>query len=116
MSYEMDWAPWKFDIIINDVNIERVLLDLYEKCQRTRPKIKTSLEYGIIDLNDGIISRALNQSVMSYFEATMQEYKPKKVLSVEVVKMLKSFNVIEILSIYVVFLKNFFCYFKINQP
>ena len=46
VSYEMDWAPWKFDIIINDVNIERVLLDLYERCQRTRPKIKTSLEDG----------------------------------------------------------------------
>ncbi|RIB10071.1 hypothetical protein C2G38_2043802 [Gigaspora rosea] len=93
MNYEMDWSPWRFDIIINDVNIKHVLLDLYEKCQKTRPKIKTSFEYGIINLNDGIISRALSQLVMSYFEMKMQEYKPKKVLSVEVVKMLKLFNV-----------------------
>ena len=84
-------------MIINDVNIECVLLNLYEKCQRTRPKIKTSLEYGIINLNNSIISRVLSQLVMLYFEAKMQKYKPKKVLSMEVVKMLKLFNVVSII-------------------
>ena len=93
-SYEMDWAPWKFDIIINNVNIECVLMSLYEKCQRTKPKIKTSLEYGIIDLNDGIVLEALGQSVISHFEVKMQEYKPKKALSVEVMRILKTFNVV----------------------
>ncbi|POG82059.1 hypothetical protein GLOIN_2v1470326 [Rhizophagus irregularis DAOM 181602=DAOM 197198] len=39
---------------------------------------------------------ALNQPVMSYFEVKMQEYKSKKDLSVEVVKTLKSFNVMKI--------------------
>lgn len=39
---------------------------------------------------------ALNQPVMSYFEVKMQEYKSKKDLSVEVVKTLKSFNVVSI--------------------
>ncbi|CAG8492043.1 9442_t:CDS:2 [Funneliformis caledonium] len=57
------------------------------------PKIKTSLEYGIIDLNDGIILEALGQSVILHFEVKMQEYKPKKSLSVEVMKTLKIFNV-----------------------
>ncbi|RIA89407.1 hypothetical protein C1645_806242 [Glomus cerebriforme] len=92
-SYEMDWAPWKFDITISNVNIECVLMSLHEKCQKTKPKTKTSLEYGIIDLNDGIILEALGQSVISHFEAKMQEYKPKKALSVEVMRILKTFNV-----------------------
>ncbi|CAG8741026.1 15624_t:CDS:10, partial [Dentiscutata erythropus] len=91
-SFEMDWAPWKFDITINNVNIECVLMSLHEKCQKTKPKT-TSLEYGIIDLNDGIILEALGQSVISHFEAKMQEYKPKKALSAEVIRILKTFNV-----------------------
>jgi len=93
-SYEMDWAPWNFDITISNVNIECVLLSLHERCQKTKPKTKTSLEYGIIDLNDGIILGALGQSVISHFEAKMQEYKPKKALSVEVMRILKTFNVV----------------------
>lgn len=93
-SYEMDWAPWKFDITISNVNIECVLMNLHEKCQKTKPKTKTPLEYGIIDLNDGIILEALGKSVISHFEAKMQEYKPKKALSVEVKRILKTFNVV----------------------
>ncbi|PKK59785.1 hypothetical protein RhiirC2_279021 [Rhizophagus irregularis] len=89
----MDWAPWKFDITISNVNIECVLMNLHEKCQKTKPKTKTPLEYGIIDLNDGIILEALGKSVISHFEAKMQEYKPKKALSVEVKRILKTFNV-----------------------
>ncbi|CAB4479448.1 unnamed protein product [Rhizophagus irregularis] len=92
-SYEMDWAPWKFDITISNINIEFVLMNLHEKCQKTKPKTKTPLEYGIIDLNDGIILEALGKSVISHFEAKMQEYKPKKALSVEVKRILKTFNV-----------------------
>ncbi|CAG8591883.1 5839_t:CDS:10 [Paraglomus occultum] len=92
-SYEMDWAPWKFDITINNVKIERVLRNLHEKCQKTKPKTKTSLEYGIIDLNNSIILEALGQSVISHFETKMQGYKPKKALSVEVRRILKTFNV-----------------------
>ncbi|KAF0542809.1 hypothetical protein F8M41_004435 [Gigaspora margarita] len=91
-SYEMDWAPWNFDITINDVNIECVLKSLHERCQKTNPKTKTSLEYGIIDLNDGIILEALGQSVILHFEKNMQEYKHKKALSVEM-RILKTFNV-----------------------
>ncbi|CAI2200945.1 16953_t:CDS:2, partial [Funneliformis geosporum] len=31
-GFEMDWAPWKFDItIISNVNIECVLMSLHEK-------------------------------------------------------------------------------------
>ncbi|CAG8544827.1 25860_t:CDS:2, partial [Gigaspora rosea] len=92
-SYEMGWAPWNFNITISDVNIESVLTSLHERYQKTKPKTKTSLEYGIIDLNDGIILEALGQSVISHFEAKMQEYKPKKALSVEVMRTLKTFNV-----------------------
>ena len=78
-SFEMDWAPWKFDITISNVNIECVLMSLHEKCQKTKPKTITSLKYGIIDLNDGIILEPLGQSMISHFEAKMQEYKSKKV-------------------------------------
>ncbi|CAG8737832.1 1472_t:CDS:2, partial [Dentiscutata heterogama] len=60
-SFEMDWAPWKFNITINNVNIDRM--------------------------------QALGQSVISHFEAKMQEYKPKKALSAEVIRILKTFNV-----------------------
>ncbi|CAG8647651.1 13497_t:CDS:2, partial [Funneliformis mosseae] len=50
---------------------------------RTKPKAKILFEYGIINLNDGIILEALNQLVISHFEIKMQEYKPKKALFVE---------------------------------
>ncbi|CAG8668298.1 10341_t:CDS:10, partial [Funneliformis caledonium] len=40
--------------------------------------------------------RALEQSVILHFEAKMQEYKPKKALSVEVMRILKIFNVISL--------------------
>ncbi|CAG8615191.1 1566_t:CDS:2 [Funneliformis mosseae] len=61
-SYEMDWALWNFDITINNINIECVLMSLHEK-------------------------------LISHFEVKMQEYKPKKALSVEVMRILKTFNV-----------------------
>ncbi|CAG8627094.1 10078_t:CDS:10 [Funneliformis mosseae] len=38
-------------------------------------------------------TKALGQSVISHFEAKMQEYKPKKALSTEVMRILKTFNV-----------------------
>ncbi|CAG8786601.1 1311_t:CDS:2, partial [Cetraspora pellucida] len=70
-----------------------VFMSLHEKYQKTKPKTTTSLEYGIIDLNDRIILKALRQSVISHFEAKMQEYKPKKALFTEVIRILKTFNV-----------------------
>ncbi|CAG8716700.1 13133_t:CDS:10, partial [Funneliformis caledonium] len=93
--YEMDldWAPWKFDAIINDIDIEQILLDLYKKCQKKRPKTKTSLDCGIIDLNDGVILEALGESTKMYFEEKIQRYKPRKVISEDVAKILKKFNV-----------------------
>nr|CAG8660408.1 9827_t:CDS:2 [Entrophospora candida] len=96
-SYEMDWALWRFNLIINNVNIEHILLEVYEKCQKTKPKTKTSLDYGIIDLNDGIILKVLGNSVTSYFEVKMKDYKPKKAISEEAAaKALKKFNVTSI--------------------
>ncbi|CAG8450000.1 15649_t:CDS:10 [Funneliformis mosseae] len=93
--YEMDldWAPWKFDAIINDIDIEQILLDLYKKCQKKRPKTKTSLDCGIIDLNEGVILEALGESTKMYFEEKIQRYKPRKVISEDVAKILKKFNV-----------------------
>ncbi|CAG8448693.1 3914_t:CDS:2 [Cetraspora pellucida] len=82
-SFEMDWVPWKFNITINNVNIECVLMSLHKKCQKTKPKTTTSLKYGIINPNDRIILEALEQSVISHFEAKMQKYKPKKALFAE---------------------------------
>ncbi|KAG9297010.1 hypothetical protein G9A89_008596 [Geosiphon pyriformis] len=93
-SYEMDWAPWRFNLIIKGVNIEHILLEVYEKCQKTKPKTKISLDYGIIDLNDGTILKALGNSITSYFEIQMKDYKPKKAISEAAAKILKTFNVV----------------------
>lgn len=95
LNFEMDWAPWKFDLIINNINLEYILCDLYKKCQKTRPKIKTSLEYGLIDLNDSVILNAISQLV-DHFETEIQKYNPAKALSEEVVQILKTFNVVSI--------------------
>ncbi|CAH1769206.1 9582_t:CDS:2, partial [Entrophospora sp. SA101] len=92
----MDWASWRFNLIINNVNIEHILLEVYEKCLKTKSKTKTSLDYGIIDLNDSIILKALGNSVTSYFEVKMKDYKPKKAISEEAAKALKKFNVTSI--------------------
>ncbi|CAJ0894195.1 16566_t:CDS:2, partial [Entrophospora sp. SA101] len=62
----------------------------------TKSKTKTSLDYGIIDLNDSIILKALGNSVTSYFEVKMKDYKPKKAISEEAAKALKKFNVTSI--------------------
>lgn len=94
LSYDIDWAPWKFDIVINGVNIEYILQQFYDECQKSRPKIKTSLDCGLVDLNDGLILEALGQSLKSHFETLLQEYKPRKALSEKVRKTLKTFNVV----------------------
>ena len=91
---DLDWAPWKLNAIINNIDIEQILLDLYKKCQKTRPKTKTSLDCGIIDLNDGVILEALGESTKMYFEEKIQRYKPRKVISEDVAKILKKFNVV----------------------
>ncbi|CAG8609118.1 5019_t:CDS:10 [Funneliformis mosseae] len=90
---DLDWALWKLNAIINNIDIEQILLDLYKKCQKTRPKMKTSLNCGIIDLNNGVILEALGESIKLYFEEKIQIYKPRKVISEDVAKTLKKFNV-----------------------
>ncbi|CAG8833995.1 8204_t:CDS:2, partial [Gigaspora margarita] len=90
---DLDWAPWEFDAIIDTIDIEQVLLDLYKQCQKARPKMKTSLDCGIIDLNDGVILEALGESIKMYFEEKIQIYKPRKVISEDVAKTLRKFNV-----------------------
>ncbi|KAF0443007.1 hypothetical protein F8M41_003606 [Gigaspora margarita] len=93
---DLDWAPWEFDAIIDTIDIEQVLLDLYKQCQKARPKMKTSLDCGIIDLNDGVILEALSESIKMYFEEKIQIYKPRKVISEDVAKTLRKFNVISL--------------------
>ena len=88
------WSPWNFDVIIENIDIEETLLDLYKKCQKTRPKTKTLLDYGIIDLNDGDILEALGEPTKLYFEMKIQNYKPRKKISKEVSENLKKFNVV----------------------
>jgi hypothetical protein len=93
-GFEMEWAPWEFNTIINNVDIEEILQNVYNKCQKTRPKTRTSLDYGKIDLNNGVILEALGESVKLYFEERIQDYKPKKSMSKEVSNCLKKFNVV----------------------
>ncbi|CAG8487196.1 10197_t:CDS:2 [Funneliformis mosseae] len=93
IEMDLDWAPWKYNLIINNIDIEQILQNIYKKCQKTRPKTKTSLDYGIIDLNDGVVLEGLGKSIKLYFEARIQDYKPKKNISKEIANCLKKFNV-----------------------
>ncbi|CAG8445528.1 9279_t:CDS:10, partial [Acaulospora morrowiae] len=72
---DMDWSPWQFDEIICEIDIEEKLMGLFEKEKKARKK--SSLSYGIIDLNDSRIMDVLGQSVKVYFEEKMNKYKPQ---------------------------------------
>ncbi|CAG8470252.1 1764_t:CDS:2 [Acaulospora colombiana] len=63
---DMDWSPWQFVEIICEMDIEEKLMGLFEKENKARKK--SSLSYGIIDLNDSRIMDVLGLSVKVYFE------------------------------------------------
>ncbi|RHZ65797.1 hypothetical protein Glove_311g39 [Diversispora epigaea] len=88
---DMDWSPWQFDEIICEIDIEEKLIGLFEK--EKKAKKKSSLSYGIIDLNDSRIMNVLGQSVKFYFEEKMKKYKPQRSVSKETLETLKSLNV-----------------------
>ncbi|RGB23585.1 hypothetical protein C1646_774280 [Rhizophagus diaphanus] len=88
---DMDWSPWQFDEIICEIDIEEKLIGLFEK--EKKAKKKSSLSYGIIDLNDSRIMNVLGQSVKFYFEEIMKKYKPQRSVSKETLETLKSLNV-----------------------
>ncbi|CAG8631033.1 22396_t:CDS:10, partial [Racocetra persica] len=88
---DMVWSPWHFDKIIGEIDIEKKIIGLCEK--EKKAKIKSSLNYGIIDLNDSRIMNVLGPSVKVYFEAEMKKYKPQRSVSKEALETLKYFNV-----------------------
>ncbi|CAG8656009.1 24506_t:CDS:2 [Cetraspora pellucida] len=61
---------------------------------KDKTETKTLFEYGIIDFNDSIILEALEQLVILHFKTKIQEYKSKKALFTEVIRVLKTFNVV----------------------
>ncbi|CAI2190023.1 6639_t:CDS:2, partial [Funneliformis geosporum] len=69
---DMIWSPWQFDAIICEIDIEEKLIGLCEK--KKKAKKKSSLSYGIVDLNDSRIMDVMGQSVKFYFEAEMKKY------------------------------------------
>ncbi len=91
-SVNMNWAPWQFTLVVCGVDIEEKMIALYEK--EKKAKTKTSLSYGIIDLNNGKILDILGTSVRSFLEKVMQKFKPKKVISEGVTQFLKNLNVV----------------------
>ncbi|CAG8507869.1 25020_t:CDS:10 [Racocetra persica] len=88
---DMVWSPWCFYKIIGGIDIEEKIIGLCEK--EKKAKIKSSLSYGIIDLNDSRIMNVLGPSVKVYFEAEMKKYKPQRSVSKEALETLKYFNV-----------------------
>lgn len=88
----MDWSPWEFDAIIYEIDIEEKIIGLWEKEKRARTK--SSLSYGIIDLNDSKIMDVLGQSVGFYFEIEMKKYKPQRSVSKEALEILRCLNVV----------------------
>lgn len=89
---DMIWSPWQFDAIICGIDIEEKLISLCEK--EKKAKKKSSLSYGIVDLNDSRIMDVLGQSVKFYFEAEMKKYKPQRAVSEEALETLKCLNVV----------------------
>jgi len=89
---DMIWSPWQFDAIICEIDIEEKLIGLCEK--EKKAKVKSSLSYGIVDLNDGRIMDVLGQPVKFYFEAEMKKYKPQRAVSKEALETLKCLNVV----------------------
>ncbi|CAG8604012.1 4961_t:CDS:2, partial [Paraglomus occultum] len=90
---DMIWSPWQFDAIICEIDIEEKLMGLCEK--EKRAKKKSSLSYGIVDLNDNRIMDVLGQSVKVYFETEMRKYnnKPRRAVSEKALETLKCLNV-----------------------
>ncbi|RIA85928.1 hypothetical protein C1645_741215 [Glomus cerebriforme] len=92
---DMIWSPWQFDAIICDIDIEEKLISLFEK--EKKAKKKSSLSYGIVDLNDSRIMDVLGQSVKFsvkfYFDAEMKKYKPQRAVSEGALETLKCLNV-----------------------
>ena len=89
---DMIWSPWQFDAIICEIDIEEKLIGLFEK--EKKAKKESSLNYGVIGLNDSRIMNVLGQSVKFYFEEKMKKYKPQRSVSKETLETLKSLNVV----------------------
>ncbi|POG78378.1 hypothetical protein GLOIN_2v1766850 [Rhizophagus irregularis DAOM 181602=DAOM 197198] len=73
-------------------NIKEKLIGLCEK--EKKAKVKLSLSYGIVNLNNSRIMDVLGQSVKFYFEAKMKKYKSQITMSKEALETLKYLNVI----------------------
>ncbi|CAG8546896.1 4816_t:CDS:10 [Ambispora gerdemannii] len=88
---DIAWSPWQFDAIICEIDIEEKLIGLCEK--EKKAKVKSSLSYGIVDLNDSRIMDVLGQPVKFYFEAEMKKYKPQRAVAEDALETLKCLNV-----------------------